>query len=133
MLVCGPVCTTPQHLHPKHAQMGSPCGLRAGAVNASNPYNIGAIEAVIFNNLRCPMINAGQLAVQPAQQALASGVAASPAKEATDVQVGAGLRVAAGKWLRGMRGAAPLGKSRAQRDLKSACPHVCFNCPPQHV
>ncbi|KAL4420504.1 hypothetical protein ABPG75_010160 [Micractinium tetrahymenae] len=45
----------------------------AGPVNASNPYNVGAIEQLAFNNLRCTMLNSGAAA-----DTLATGATAPP-------------------------------------------------------
>ena len=59
----------------------------AGNTNASNPYNVGAIQNVAFNNLRCTMVTPTQ------PQAPAGGSAPAPERPApqaatpTDVQI----------------------------------------------
>lgn len=55
----------------------------AGELNASNPYNVGAIQGVTFNNLRCSMVMA---APQP-QAPPALPPAAEAAAQPTDLQI----------------------------------------------
>lgn len=55
----------------------------AGQLNASNPYNVGAIQSVTFNNLRCNMVTAAP----PPQAAPALPPAAEQVAEPTDLQI----------------------------------------------
>ncbi|PSC71845.1 serine threonine kinase [Micractinium conductrix] len=51
----------------------------AGPLNASNPYNVGPLESLVFNNLRCTMINGIAAAATPSAEpgGLPAGVPAS--------------------------------------------------------
>lgn len=63
--------------YPRFPHLSNP----AGKTNDTNPYNVGAIEDVTFNNLHCTMVEAGPGAPKP--QAALPVAAAKP----TDVQV----------------------------------------------
>lgn len=54
----------------------------AGELNASNPYNVGALQSVTFNNLRCNMVMAA-----PPPQAPAPAPAAEAVAVPTDLQI----------------------------------------------
>ena len=60
----------------------SRCCPPTGELNASNPYNVGAIQSVTFNNLRCSMVMAALPPQAPAPAPAAEAVAVP-----TDLQI----------------------------------------------